>query len=284
VTLPIRLLAIDIDGTLLNSQFTISAPDFAALRRVNELGIELLLCTGRRHTFALPISQQLGFDHWLCSSNGAVTRSSSGESFHRELLPVETARSLMAHMQEFRGVTVLTFDKETQGALVVERTDELATSVARWLQTNAPFIAHVTPIEDCLTTDPLQAMFCGTIERMQKVESVLLDFPQLQRLTVLKTQYDNRDLCLLDVLNRDCSKGHALERWADSRGIPKSAIMAIGDNYNDVEMLEAAGYPVIMGNACADLKQRGWTETLSNDECGVSAALQQVLGREVVAR
>ena len=282
--LPIRLLAIDIDGTLLNSKFAISAADLAALRRVNELGIELLLCTGRRHTFAMSISRQLGFDHWLCSSNGAVTRSNRGESFHSDVLPVGIARALMAHMQEFRGSTVLTFDKETKGALVVERTDEMAGSVGRWLETNAPFIDHVTPIEDCLTCDPLQAMFCGTIERMKKVENVLSRFQQLDELTVLKTQYDYRDLCLLDVLRRDCSKGHALERWAQSRGIGNHEIMAIGDNYNDVEMLEIAGYPVIMGNACAELKQNGWTETLTNDESGVSAALEQVLGREVVAQ
>jgi len=284
VKLPIRLLAIDIDGTLLNSKFAISAADLAALRRVNELGIELLLCTGRRHTFAMSISRQLGFDHWLCSSNGAVTRSNRGESFHSDVLPVGTARALVAHMKEFRGSTVLTFDKETKGALVVERTDEMAGSVGRWLETNAPFIDHVTPIEDCLTCDPLQAMFCGTIERMKKVENVLSRFQQLDELTVLKTQYDYRDLCLLDVLRRDCSKGHALERWAQSRGIGNHEIMAIGDNYNDVEMLEIAGYPVIMGNACAELKQNGWTETLTNDESGVSAALEQVLGREVVAQ
>ncbi|MCU1287363.1 MAG: hypothetical protein JWO13_3713 [Acidobacteriales bacterium] len=276
--LPFRLLAIDIDGTLLNSQFAISATDLAALRRVHEIGIELLLCTGRRHTFAMPISRQLGFDNWLCSSNGAVTRSSTGESFHRELLPADVARQFCEHMKEFRGGTVLTFDKETKGALVVERTDELAESVARWLETNAAFIDHVVPIENCLTTDPLQAMICGTIERMQHVEKVLATFPLLSELTVLKTQYDYRDLCLLDFLRRDCSKGHALERWANHRGIPASEIMAIGDNYNDVEMLELAGYPVIMANASADLKQNGWMETSSNDESGVAAALEQVLG------
>jgi hydroxymethylpyrimidine pyrophosphatase-like HAD family hydrolase len=94
----------------------------------------------------------------------------------------------------------------------------------------------------------------------------------------LKTQYDHRDLCLLDFLRRDCSKGHALERWARHRGIPVSEIMAIGDNYNDVEMLELAGYPVIMANASPDLKQNGWMETSSNDASGVAAALEQVLG------
>src|SRR6266566_2704483 len=81
VTLPIRLLAVDIDGTLLNSQFHISQADLGALRRAHETGVEVLLVTGRRHAFALPIAQQLGFDLWLISSNGAVTRSLSGEEF-----------------------------------------------------------------------------------------------------------------------------------------------------------------------------------------------------------
>src|SRR5579864_1988047 len=82
----IRLLATDIDGTLLNPQFQISDRDLAALRQAHAAGIEIVLVTGRRHTFALPIAQQLGFDLWLISSNGAVTRSLVGETFHRELM------------------------------------------------------------------------------------------------------------------------------------------------------------------------------------------------------
>jgi HAD superfamily hydrolase (TIGR01484 family) len=65
-------LASDIDGTLLNPQFQISEDDLNALRRAHAAGIEIVLVTGRRHTFALPIAQQLGFDLWLISSNGAV--------------------------------------------------------------------------------------------------------------------------------------------------------------------------------------------------------------------
>src|SRR5258705_4968287 len=79
VTPSIRLLALDIDGTLLNPEFQISDADMAALRRARESGIEVALVTGRRHDFALPIAQQLGFDLWLISSNGAITRSLQGD-------------------------------------------------------------------------------------------------------------------------------------------------------------------------------------------------------------
>ena len=79
----VRLLAIDIDGTLLNPEFTISPIDLAALRGAHERGVEIILVTGRRHSFALPIARELGFyDHlWLISSNGAITRSFAGETF-----------------------------------------------------------------------------------------------------------------------------------------------------------------------------------------------------------
>src|SRR5438309_3784421 len=240
--------------------------------------MEIVLVTGRRHTFALPIAQELGFDLWLISSNGAVTRSLSGESFHRDLMPAETCRKLCAAMQEFRGNTVITFDKETKGAIVLERMDELGASIRRWLEKNIDYIEFVVPIERALVTDPIQAMFCGTLERMAEA-LIALDRAGLEGLvTVLRTEYPERDLSMIDVLNAGCSKGHALERWAKHRGYSRDQVMAIGDNHNDVEMLEFAGHPVIMGNACEELLSRGWRVTLGNEACGVAAALEEVMG------
>ena len=274
---PIRLLAVDIDGTLLNPQFQISDADLAALRRAHESGIEVVLVTGRRHTFALPIALLLGFDLWLISSNGAVTRSLKGETFHRDLLPGETCRKLCGTMKEFRGNTVLTFDTESKGAIVLEGMDELTSSIQRWLEKNMDFIEFVVPLEKSLTTDPVQAMFCGPIPRMHEALAKLANCGLQEEITVLRTEYPVRDLSIIDVLNRGCSKGHALERWATFRRIPREEVMAIGDNYNDIEMLAFAGHPFIMGNASEELRGRGWAVTLPNDQSGISAALRQVL-------
>jgi Cof subfamily protein (haloacid dehalogenase superfamily) len=282
VTPPIRLIAVDIDGTLLNSQFRISEEDLQALRRANQQGIEVILVTGRRHAFALPIAQQLGFDLWLISSNGAVTRSLHGEAFHRDLVPAATCLEVCAAMQEFRGNLVVTFDKESKGALVLERMDELTSSIRHWLEKNMQYIEFVVPIERALTSDPVQAMFCGTISRMQAAVRTLESKQVKDHITVVRTEYPVRDLCIVDVLNRDCSKGHALKRWAQYRGIPRERVMAIGDNFNDLEMLAFAGVPFIMGNACEELKARGWPVTNCNDENGVAAAIEQVLARESV--
>jgi Cof subfamily protein (haloacid dehalogenase superfamily) len=277
---PIRLIAIDIDGTLLDPKFQISAANLEALNRAHTSGIEVALVTGRRHNFALPVANAIGFDVTLISSNGAVTRSSTGEHFHRDLLPATVAQRLLRYMVGFRSNTVLTFDRDGKGAIVLETADELNLSIQRWLEKNSEWTEFIVPLEDALTEDPVQAMFCGNIPKMSAVQKMLLDCDFGNQFTVLRTQYDARNLCIVDILNQDCSKGHALQRWTEHRGIPRDQVMAIGDNFNDVEMLQFAGLPVLMANACDELKQNGWTLTLSNDESGVAYAINQVLNPE----
>ena len=273
-----RLVAIDIDGTLIDSTLKVPQANLAALQRAHNVGIRIVLVTGRRHTFALPIAQSLGLDVCLISSNGAITRTADGQTFHRDLMPADAARRLLLHMTDFRHRAVLTFDKEERGALVVESTFAISQTIQRWVEKNAAYIEEVVPLESALSSDPVQAMFCGTVEQMQPAEQRLRDGLLDVDITVLKTQYEARDLSIIDVLRKDCSKGHALKRWAAHLGVSASETMAIGDNYNDIEMLEFAGYPFVMGNASQDLKQSGWPVTLDADQCGVAAALEQVLG------
>ena len=274
---PIRLIAIDIDGTLLNSKVELSQENRNALRRAHQAGIEIMLGTGRRHDFALPIAQSLGFDLWMMSSNGAITRSTLGETFHRDLLPKETAMKLAQAMRKYRNYMVVTFDREGKGAIVCENHDQLYGVIQRWMEKNAPFIEFISPIEDALIEDPIQAMFCGPVDLMDQAQEDLATCDFSHDFTALRTQYDYRNLCIVDLLNAGCSKGHALERWAKHRGIDRNEVMAIGDNYNDIDMLTFAGHPVIMGNASDDLKQNGWTVTLRHDEHGVAATIDQVL-------
>jgi len=279
---PIRLLALDIDGTLTDLNFQVSARNIAALRAAHAAGIEIMLATGRRHDYALPIAQQLGFPIWLISSNGALIRSSAGETFFTDRLSARTAAELIQYMDEFRCHAVLTFDRAANvpgnDSLVLESADELNKTVSRWLEVNRPYIKFVSPLEDALTEDPLQAMYCGRVALMERLQQRLSQAVFLEKITVLKTQYDHRDLCILDILNRECSKGHALRRWAEQRGIPREQVMAIGDNHNDLEMLEFAGVAVVMENASHELKQNGWRVTGSNEESGVAQAMEQILG------
>ena len=193
-------------------------------------------------------------------------------------------------MEEFRRGMVLTFDTEERGALVIEHQNWLADSVSRWMDVNAHWIAYSTPLEAAIGrirdaeggNNPVQAMVCGTLETMAGAEKHLMSAPFGGRVTVLKTEYPKRDLSMLDVVNAGCSKGHAVERLARHFGVGAKDVMAIGDNYNDKEMLEFAGIPMVMGNASEQLKGRGWMVTRSNDEDGVAAALQLICGAELL--
>lgn len=290
MSVPIRLIAIDIDGTLLDSHFQVSEQNLATLRMAHSMGVEIVLATGRRYNFAVPVAQALGFETAIISSNGAITRSTDGTLFHRDPLPLAAALELVAHMTDFRRNLVVTMDDlpcmadggaqqpEHAGSLLLETLEELNISIKRWLEKNACHLRFVQPIEEGLNADPLQAMFCGNIERMTAAQQQLLkNKPLLSRITPLKTQYNHRDLCMLDILNKGCSKGAALKLWAEHKGYQPAEVMAIGDNYNDIEMLEFAGHAYLMGNSPEDLRDRGWQVTMGNDDNGVAAAIEAAL-------
>lgn len=174
-----RLIAIDIDGTLLNSNFQVSERNLEALQGAHEYGAEIVLATGRRHAFALPVAQALGFPVVIISSNGAVTRDSQGKLLYCDTLPLATVHELIAHMAEFRHNLVITYDGDEHGSLLLEALDELNQSIRIWLEKNAHCLRFVSPIEDGLAGDPIQAMFCGTVERMVAAQQRLRSNPRL---------------------------------------------------------------------------------------------------------
>lgn len=115
---------------------------------------------------------------------------------------------------------------------------------------------------------------------MRAVYHKLEAAPGAASYTVALTEYLHRDFSLVDVVRAGCSKGAALREWAGGRGVPREAVMAVGDNLNDLPMLEFAGRPVVMGNGLAELKMRGWAVTASNDHAGVARAIETfVLGK-----
>jgi Cof subfamily protein (haloacid dehalogenase superfamily) len=289
----VRMIAVDIDGTLLNSHGTISQRNQAALQAAEAAGIQVVVATGRRHSYAMHVLRPLELHQHsiVISSNGTVTRTVDAALLDRTHLQTEATLQLCAHLREYRNTLVLTFDRvgadgeDARGALVVEHLEELNGSISRWMQANAQYIEHVHPIERALLADtPIQAMLCGTVARMQMAEQLLQHFQQTQSapaIEVHRTEYAERDLSIVDILPAGCSKGRALLRLAAERGVNAAEIMAIGDNWNDLSMLEAAGQSVVMANAAAGLQKlaadKGWAMTATNDEDGVAHVVEQAL-------
>jgi hypothetical protein len=283
---PVKLIAIDIDGTLLPSTGTVvSARNRRALLDAEAAGILLVIATGRRQAYATPLIHPLGLKTGtiMITSNGTVTRTLGGDRIDRFFLPVETARQLCPVLRQFGGTTVFTFDREGNGELVLESLSQLHARIAAWVEANRPWIVEIAPLERAFDQGeaPVQGMVCGTVEGMREVETWLEASELSRKIEIHRTEYPVRDLAILDVLPPGCSKGAALRRLAQSQSILPSEIMVIGDNFNDLEMLEFAGQSVVMANSAPELVQiarkRGWTVTGSNDEDGVAQIIESVV-------
>lgn len=285
-----RLLICDLDGTLLNSQGVITEATRTALRQAAEAGIEVAFATGRRHSFAWEVLSRIGLDAQtvLISSNGAVVRTFSGERLHRTSMPVATARLLCRELQQFRSSLIFTFERTGPGALVVEDIETLQRTIPRWVASNLQEIECVVPLERAFDggEEPVQAMICGSMLRMREAmqfldakdpETALLR----ERISVHRTEYATRDLCIVDLMPNACSKATAVARLAAERKIGVAEIAAIGDNMNDADMLAFVGQPIVMQNAAPEMLEiaarNGWPVTGSNDEDGAAAAILGML-------
>ena len=281
----IQLIAIDIDGTLMPSTGPkISPRNCAALQAAEAAGIEIVISTGRRQAYAMPLIAQVGLSEnsVMISSNGAVVRSFDGELLDRRFLPVETARELCVALRGY-GTMVFTFDRDGTGSLVIESLQQLHARIDRWVEANRPYLTEIRPIERAFDggEEPIQGMLCGTLAEMAAAEKQLLLSDVAGQIAMHRTEYAARNLSILDLLPPGCSKGAALASLASIRGLEREQIMAIGDNLNDLEMLEYAGRAVVMANASREVlalaQHRGWEVTASNDEDGVALAVEEVL-------
>jgi Cof subfamily protein (haloacid dehalogenase superfamily) len=287
---PPKLIAIDIDGTLLPTAASeinpaISARNCRALLEAESSGLQVVIATGRRHAYATPLIQPVGLKAAtvMITSNGTITRSLGGKPIDRFFLPVETARELCPILRRFGGTTVFTFDREGPGELVIESLPQLHAHIAAWVEANRPWIREIQPLERAFDSGepPVQGMVCGSVSDMRHTQQWLESSDISGKIEVHRTEYPARSLAILDILPPGCSKGVALRRLADSQGIPREDVMAIGDNFNDLEMLEFAGQPVVMANAAPELLQlarkQGWRTTASNDHDGVALILESVI-------
>jgi Cof subfamily protein (haloacid dehalogenase superfamily) len=276
----VRLIALDIDGTLLDSEWKLPEANRSAIVEATRRGIEVALVTGRRYDFAMPIARNLGSPLTMIVNNGALVRTHDGETHLRHLLPRTIARQVLEITLPWRDGAGVVFDRPRERQIVLEvlETDEPIRSA--YYKRNKEFICQAKPLESCLTEDPIQVMFSGKVEPMRAAEAALRAAPFAATFGLAVTVYESRDFAMIDVIHPQCSKGASLAEWATLRGYAREEVMAIGDNHNDLEMLSFAGVPIVMGNSVPELKAFGWHETGTNDQNGVALAIEQFALRE----
>jgi hypothetical protein len=281
------MIAMDIDGTLLDNKAQMPSKNLDAIVEAASRGIEIVLVTGRRFDFALPIAQAIPCELQLLVNNGALAKSRDGVTHLRSLLPRETARQILEATTEFRDYAGVVFDRNEGHRVILEKADYDDPVRGAYLRRNREHIGVCMPLTDCLNgnnlrsnsddgavEDPIQVAFTGNCRPIRVAMEKLEGLASQYGFSLSLTEYLSRDLSVLDVLQSGVTKGSAVQKWAKLRSIERENVMAIGDNWNDLEMLEFAGTPIVMGNSVAGLKVRGWPVTGSNDEAGLADAIR----------
>ncbi|MBI4484445.1 MAG: Cof-type HAD-IIB family hydrolase [Acidobacteria bacterium] len=271
----IRLLAVDIDGTLLDSRGRLPDAHRAALAEAVDHGIEVALVTGRSFHFTRPVAELLALPLTLVVNNGALVKTGTGATKMRQLLARDVARQVLAGTAAFEDSVAIVFDRPDERQIIFERMDWSHPHRRGYYEKNKAFIAPApAPLAEMLTEDPIQLMFNGSVEPMRVLVDALRAAASADRYTVAVTEYEPRDFSMVDVNAAGCSKGSTLARWTERRGLTRDEVMAVGDNLNDVEMLRFAGTAVVMGNATEAIKALGYQLTGSNDEDGLATAVR----------
>ena len=278
--MPIRLIAIDVDGTLLDSRGALPRRNRRAVRRAVDAGLQVVLATGRTYHHARPVAAELGGDLVLIVSNGALTKAAGGDTLASRLLPRAEAHTVLSALRPRRQGVAVIFDRPGARQYLYDGVDWSHPQRAWYYERNREFMTRAEPIERALTEDPVQVSYTGCVADMRALAADVRRLPAAGALSVTLTEYPARDFSLLDLTAGGCSKGAALAIRAQRLGIDRREVMAAGDNLNDREMLEFAGAPVVMGNAVAPLKARGWPLTASHDDCGLADAIERVLAAQ----
>jgi Cof subfamily protein (haloacid dehalogenase superfamily) len=279
----VRLIALDIDGTLLDSRWQLPVANRAAIAEATRRGIEVALVTGRRYDFAMPVARQMDSPLTMIVNNGALIRSNDGQTHVRHLLLRSIAVQVLELTKPWREGAAVIFDRQQQNQLMLEVLDPDESLRYAYYSRNKEFIGMAKPLESCLTEDPIQVMLSDKVEPMRQAEAALRSAGFASEFALAVTCYEKKDFAMIDVINPAVSKGSSLAEWAALRGFAREEVMAIGDNHNDLEMLSFAGIPVVMGNSVAALKMHGWHETGTNDESGVASAIEHFALREAAS-
>ncbi|HEX8367574.1 MAG TPA: Cof-type HAD-IIB family hydrolase [Pyrinomonadaceae bacterium] len=283
----IKLLALDLDGTLLDSKGKIPAANLEAIRQAEEKGVLVTIATGRRFRDARPVGLQLELNAPLITHNGALLKyAQTLETVSASLLSNETVREVLRVGREFGADALLSADPHGKGTLLYERVSAENIPLQKYIVWSKHLhgdeaeeaVLHVPHLEDVLDeTETVHVSFSGKCAPMAHLETILQN-ELSETATILTTRYPRLDFTLIDILPPDASKGIGLEKLAVIENLTPENVMVVGDNFNDLQMLEFAGTPVVMGNAAPELlENENFQKTLSNDENGVAAAIERFI-------
>jgi Cof subfamily protein (haloacid dehalogenase superfamily) len=272
----IKLIGIDVDGTLLNGRGRVPPENLRAIQDAVDRGVHVAIVTGRSFFFALPAVMDLPDPLTLVVHNGAIVRRRDGETLMRRLMSRDVALDVLAVATDWRDAAAVIFDRPLAGQMVYDRLDWSHPHRSGFRARNQEIIEQVASLEEALTEDPIQVTFNGTVSSMRALHETLTTAAAGRPMSVSLTEYEQRDFSLVDVSAAMTTKATGLAALAGLLGVDRAEVMAVGDNYNDREMLQWAGVGVVMGNATSELLTAGFERTGTNDEAGLAQAIRRL--------
>jgi Cof subfamily protein (haloacid dehalogenase superfamily) len=266
-----RLVALDLDGTLLDSQLQIRKQTMDALSRLRAQGVQAMIVTGRHHVAAYPYWHQLGLELPAICCNGAYMHDfAAGQPLRSDPLSRDEARQLLA-LSRRHAIYTMVYDKDF---MAYETENSHLRKILNWSATLAPAlrprIEKVASFERLIEDAETIWKFTCAGDDFPAMLAFVADIEQSLGLSCVWSGNDR-----LDITHAGNSKGHRLSEWIAEQGIAPAEVIAFGDHQNDIEMLRMAGMGVAMGNSQADVQACADWVTGSNDSNGIADALQR---------
>lgn len=264
-----KLLAIDMDGTLLNSNRTISKVNKEAIKKAIEKGVRVVITSGRGlkglDNFLNEVHLRGENQYLIANNGGTIYRTSDFECIAYKGLKGRDLVKAHALSKEF-GLNMIAYTHE--GAIAAEE-NEFTRFETEYVGNPVKIINFNSDVDD--EDEITKILFSETEELLAKK---MLEMPKefYSEYNVVKTMP-----IVLEVMNKDCDKGYGVKVLADKLGIKKEEIICIGDQANDIEMITYAGLGIAMGNAIEELKDIAQYITSDNDNDGVAKAIEKFI-------
>ncbi|MGX7716686.1 Cof-type HAD-IIB family hydrolase [Enterococcus faecalis] len=287
----IKLIASDMDGTLLDAKMSITNDNASAIREAERLGIEFMVATGRAYTEAKPALEEAGIDCAMITLNGAQVFDKDGHSLFTAGIEKETVTEVLTMSQHNvyyeistnKGIFSEHQEKriENFAAHIAESMPHLTYKVAIAMASAHLSLLHITYVDrldDILKDDSIEVLkIIGfSMDGPKVLGPAGMEVEELDDLVVTSSALNN-----IEINHRLAQKGIAVARVAKERGIPAEQVMTIGDNLNDVSMIQWAGVSFAMGNAELELKEYAKYETATNLENGVGEAILRAIREDL---
>lgn len=258
----IKLIAIDLDDTLLRNDLTISPRAQKAIRKAVEKGTAVTLATGRMFRSALPFALELGLDLPLITYQGSLVKYTDGRVVYSRPLEIDTTMELVHYLRPYRYHLNLYINDE----LYMEKDSPEG---QRYLKIARVPVHFVNRLEEAITNQPAKLVIIAEPDALELLEAELnRDFAEKVNITRSKPHF-------LEISHLDATKGQALKMLAESLSLSSEQVMAIGDSMNDLDMIQYAGLGVAMENAIPEVKRYAGFVTKHNDDDGVAEAIEK---------